>query len=260
MAEPERQQVEGLARAGLMAKGALYGVLGLLALSIARGASAQDADQEGALRTVAAQPFGGVLVAAMALGLAGYALWRFAQALWPRFAQSDALWRRVVNVGRGVGYSSLAVLAVVVLLGVRSDGEGETRVTATVLSWPFGVPLVVLVGLVVVGVGLQQGYLVVSGGLRAQLVGDRQPSREWVVPLGAVGFLARMTAFALTGGFLVRAALTFDPASSRGLDGALHELASTGPGRWAIGVLAVGLVAYGAFCLALARLGALQHA
>jgi hypothetical protein len=260
MAEPERDQVEGLARAGLAAKGILYAVLGLLALAIARGDSAQDADQEGALCAVAAQPFGGVLVAAMALGLLGYALWRLAQALWPRFAKSDALWRRAVNAVRGLLYTGLAGLAAIVVLGVRTDPDSETQITATVLSWPWGVAVVVLVGLVIVGVGLYQGYQVVSGGLREQIIGDRQPARAWLVPLGSVGFLARMAAFTLSGGFVVSAALAFDPERSRGLDGALQEVASTSAGRWAIGGLALGLLAYGVFCLALVRLGSYRDA
>jgi hypothetical protein len=260
MAEPARDQVEVLARAGLAAKGVLYAVLGLLALAVARGQSAQDADQEGALRAVAAQPFGGVLVAAMALGLLGYALWRLAQAVWPRFAKSDARWRRVVNAARSVLYLGLAGLALTVLLGVRTTPEAEMHVTAVVLSWPVGVPLVVLVGAAIIGIGLYQGYQVISGGLREQLIGDRQPSRAWLVPLGAVGFLARLAAFALSGGFIVSAALAFDPDRSRGLDGALQEVASTTAGRIAIAVLAVGLLAYGVFCLALVRIGSYRDA
>jgi hypothetical protein len=258
--EPERQQVEWLARAGLVAKGVLYAVVGLLALAIARGVAAQDADQEGALRTIAGQPFGGVLVGAMAVGLAGYALWRLAQAIWPRHASSDAAWRRVVNAGRGVLYLGLAGLATLVLVRAQLAPDTETRVTAAVLGWPLGVPLVALVGSGIVVAGLYQGWVVISGGLREQLVGDRQPTRRWLVPVGAVGFLARLVAFTLSGGFIVSAALSYDPERSRGLDGALQDVAGTGPGRLVIAAVAVGLLAYGGFCLALARIGVMREA
>jgi uncharacterized membrane protein (DUF485 family) len=257
--EPERRHVEGLARAGWIAKGVLYGTLGLLALAIALGVPAQDADQEGAFRTLAAQPFGGVLVAAMAAGLAGYALWRLAQAAWPRHASSDALWRRVVNAGRGLLYAGFSVLAVLVLVRARLQPDTEMRVTAAVLRWPGGVVLVAAVGAGLLGAGLYQGYVVVSGGLRDQLVGDRRPARRWLLPVGAAGFLARLVAFVLAGAFIVRAAVTFDPEQSRGLDGALQQVAQTGPGRWVIGLVGVGLVAYGVFCLALARVGQLRE-
>ena len=50
--------VERLGRAGLVAKGVLYGVVGILALKVAFGADEENADREGALRTIAAQPFG----------------------------------------------------------------------------------------------------------------------------------------------------------------------------------------------------------
>lgn len=258
--EPERWHVEGLARAGLLAKGVLYATLGVLSLAIALGVPAQDADQEGALRTLAAQPLGGVLVAAMALGLAGYALWRLAQAAWPRHARSHALWRRFVNAGRGLLYGGFAVLAVLILVRVRLQPDAEARITAEVLSWPGGVVLVTLVGAGLLCAGAYQGYVVVSGGLREQLVGDRRPARRWLVPVGAAGFLARLAAFVLAGGFIVRAALTFDPEQSRGLDGALQEVAQTPAGRVVIGLLAAGLLAYGVFCLALARIGELREA
>jgi hypothetical protein len=257
--EPEREQVERLARAGLAAKGVLYATLGLLAMGIAVGRSGQDADQEGALRTLAAQPFGAVLVGVMAVGLLGYALWRAAQAVWPRYATSDAAWRRVVNAVRALLYGGLAALAVRVLLGAGGTGEAEQQLTGAVLRLPFGVALVSAAGAVVVGVGLYQGYQVVSGGVREQLAGDEQPTRRWIVPVGIAGHLARMAIFTLTGAFIVSAALAFDPERSRGLDGALQELAQAPTGRWAIGLVAVGLLAYGCFCLALLRVGVLRH-
>ena len=71
---------EWLARAGFVARGLVYGIIGLLALKLAIGSGGKATDQQGAMRTLAQQPFGKVLLLALAVGLAGYAMWRFTRA------------------------------------------------------------------------------------------------------------------------------------------------------------------------------------
>nr|MBA3438683.1 DUF1206 domain-containing protein [Pyrinomonadaceae bacterium] len=72
--------VERLARLGYAAKGAVYIVVGLLAAMAAFGMGGKTTDTRGALATIVAQPFGRVLLGAVAVGLAGYTIWRFVQA------------------------------------------------------------------------------------------------------------------------------------------------------------------------------------
>src|SRR3954454_21717874 len=71
---------EWLSRAGFVARGAVYAVIGILALKVAAGQGGKLESQKGALRTVAKQPFGKVLLVLVAVGLGGYALWRLARA------------------------------------------------------------------------------------------------------------------------------------------------------------------------------------
>jgi hypothetical protein len=73
------------------------------------------------------------------------------------------------------------------------------------------------------------------------------------VRIGIVGLLARMVVFGLIGVFLVKAALDYDPRDAVGLDGALQRLAAQTYGDVLLGIVAAGLVAYGAFCLVDAR-------
>src|SRR5947209_6569289 len=53
---------EWLARAGFVARGLIYGIIGVLALEVAFGAGGQSPNQQGALKTIAQQPFGKVLL------------------------------------------------------------------------------------------------------------------------------------------------------------------------------------------------------
>ena len=59
-----------------MARGLIYGIIGILAIKLAVGAGGKTTNQQGALKTIAHQPFGKVLLILVAIGLGGYALWR----------------------------------------------------------------------------------------------------------------------------------------------------------------------------------------
>ncbi|WP_026098943.1 DUF1206 domain-containing protein [Kamptonema formosum] len=71
---------ERLARFGYAAKGAVYAIVGLLAAQAAFGAGGRTTDARGALETIVTQPFGKFLLSLVAIGLIGFALWRFVQA------------------------------------------------------------------------------------------------------------------------------------------------------------------------------------
>jgi uncharacterized protein DUF1206 len=78
-------------------------------------------------------------------------------------------------------------------------------------------------------------------------------ARDWVGRIGTIGMLARMVVFGLIGWFLVKAAVEYDAKDAIGLDGALQKLAHQTYGSWLLGVVAVGLVAYGIYGLVEAR-------
>jgi len=69
--------MRGLARAGLLARGVNYLLVGSLAAQIALGSRGTQADTTSALRAVARHPGGIVVLWLLAAGFAGLALWRF---------------------------------------------------------------------------------------------------------------------------------------------------------------------------------------
>jgi hypothetical protein len=75
--------LEIVARAGLIAYGGVHLLIGWLAVQIAWGASdSKSADTSGALKTLASQPFGKVLLWLVAVGLVALALWQASEAVW----------------------------------------------------------------------------------------------------------------------------------------------------------------------------------
>src|SRR4051812_24888172 len=76
----ETTAFDRLARSGLAARGAVYGIVAVLALQVALGAGGKATSQQGALATIAQGTAGKVLLVVLAVGLAGYALWRITRA------------------------------------------------------------------------------------------------------------------------------------------------------------------------------------
>src|SRR5687768_1798063 len=110
-----------IGRLGHVARGMLYLLVGLLAIAVPLGMRNRTPDREGAFRVLAEQPFGKVLLALMALGLAGYAAWRFSQGLFGRKREGGGkpgIARRIGYVALGVFYAFTAGVAVVLVLGV----------------------------------------------------------------------------------------------------------------------------------------------
>ena len=132
----------------------------MLALELALGVGGKATNQQGALQTLARQPFGKVLLVLVAVGLAGYAAWRLTRAALGHGPEgSDSGLDRIAALGSGIVYAGLCVIAIEVLLGSAGSSSAQThRTTAGVLGWPAGTWLVGIAGAVLIGIGLYQGY------------------------------------------------------------------------------------------------------
>ena len=254
--------LEGFGRFGYVAKGMVYTLVGVLAAQAAIGTGGATTDARGALPQIIQAPFGQGILAATALGLVGYGLWRFIQAGMDtenKGTDAQGLLTRGTYLIIGVSHIALALSALQLLLGSDGDSSGGDSLaqdrTAWLLSQPFGQWLVGLVSVVVIGVGLYQWYQAYSAKFREQLKLAEMSSTQqrWATRLGRVGFAARGVVFGIVGGLLLAAAIHAEPQEARGLGGALTTLAEQSFGPWLLGVLAVGLMAYGIYVLVEAR-------
>jgi hypothetical protein len=248
---------EWLARAGFVARGLIYGIIGVLAVKLAIGVGGKTANQQGALKTIAHQPFGKVLLILVAIGLAGYALWRLIHALLGRGPEgSDSTLDRVAALASGLVYAGLCAIAVEIVLGSGGNSSGGAhKATAGVLGWPAGTWLVGIAGTVLIGVGLYQGYRGMSRDfLKDSKTEEMSPTvRNWIEWIGTFGHLARMIVFGLVGVFLIKAAIDFNPNKAVGLDGALAKIAHDSYGPFLLGIVGAGLMAFGLYSLSDAR-------
>jgi Domain of Unknown Function (DUF1206) len=252
--------IERGARFGLATKGFSYILVAVIALRVAAEGGGKTEDREGALKTLADEPFGSALLAMVALGFASYALWQLARAIFDRDNEGDdpvGIGKRLGQAGKAVLYGALAFITLSFLFGSGSGGGGqeEDKATAVVLDWPAGRWIVGGVGLAIVGAGVFNAYRALSGSFRDDLRTEQMSGAErpWYTAFGVVGHLARAVVFGLIGIFVVRAAYQYDPDEAIGLDGALHKLAGEAYGPYLLGAVALGLGAYGLFCLVEAR-------
>jgi hypothetical protein len=247
-ARNERGWYSALARTGLVAKGISFGIVGALAMKLALGDGGKATSREGALEQIAGSGWGKLLIGALGIGFAAYALWRFVQA----FVCGEWL-ERIGYIGRGLIYAALTYSAAKLLVGAGGGGsqnERARKTTDTVLDWPAGRWIVVLAGLVIAGVGVWNLYRGLAKKFEKKW---RHGYSTWGSRAGVVGHIARFVVFGLIGVFAIKAALEFDPQDAVGFDGALQKLAHASYGPALLGLTAAGLVAYGIYCLVDAR-------
>lgn len=78
-------------------------------------------------------------------------------------------------------------------------------------------------------------------------------ARKVVILLGRLGNTALGIVFIIVGLFLIIAALQQNPKDAKGLDAALVEILHQPFGPWLLGIVALGMIAYGLYSFVEAR-------
>lgn len=257
--------VETLARFGYAAKGAVYILVGGLAVAAAVGGGGQTTGSSGALATIAESPLGRVALALIALGLAGYVVWGVVRAVVN--PENDSGGKRAYYGISAVVYGLLAVEAARLALSgpgggggsAGGSGDGAMHWSATLMQQPFGHWLLGAVGVGVALFGLQQIWNAWRVDLDDQLAlgSMSRTTRSWAVRSGRFGLAARGVVFVIIGVYVTLAAVQSDPSEARGLGGVLDTMRET---PWLLGLVALGLVAYGVYNLVRARFRVIRPA
>ena len=255
-----KRWVDRLARLGLGARGIVYLLVAWIAVRVALLHSGQQADRQGAMQEIAHNTAGKAVLLAMAVGFFGYAAWRTVQAV-SGFPDEDGAkdWgKRAVSAARALLYLFFAYSTAHTALSGRSSGgsdQSSKQATAGVLAHTGGRVIVVLAGagFIVAGIALAvRGVLrKFESHLKTSQMGET--TEHVVAALGVAGQTARGLVFAVIGGFLIDASVSYDPHKAQGLDGALRALGHATGGRLLLAVVALGLACFGAYSLAEAR-------
>lgn len=248
---------ETIGRVGLVGKGVLYTVIGLLAVQLALGGSSSQGSS-GAIEWVAEQPFGKFLLVALTVALFALAAWRLLDAVVGDPVEGSEASDRAKFALKGVLYLGLAIGALTTTIANWSAGSSsssggsstQTQAAATVMEWPAGRWLVMAVGAAIIAYALYtfKKHAVDSGFMERLDVSD-----DWVETFGRAGYAAKSVIYVMIGWFFIQAGITYSPDEANGLSAALKELSGQGWGQILLWFVAIGLVGYGIFCLAEAR-------
>ncbi|OBK78460.1 DUF1206 domain-containing protein [Mycobacterium sp. 1274761.0] len=256
----DNRAAQRVARAGYLISGTLHLLVAVIIVRIAFGAEAEaEADQTGALATVARTPGGAVMLYVVAAGLIALAMWRLSESvlgLHPA-EHSDAHKRespvlhRLKAFGLAMVYGFVASTALQFALGAHARGSRQTAgLSARLMQTLGGKAVLVAVGVVVLAIG---AYYAHKGASRRFLDDLNVDAGRLLTALGICGHVAEGLVLSAVGISVIVATFLGEPAKATGLDGAVKAFRSTQFGGALLIAAAVGFAAYGLYSFALTR-------
>jgi hypothetical protein len=246
-----------LARGGFVFIGLVHIMIGVIALQVVGGRGGE-ADQSGAIGSIASKPGGTILLWAGFAACAALALWMLSEAVFAVRSETESkkkLRGAGAAVGKAIVFGFLAfTFAVFASGGSKNSSQSTSDFTGKLMGAPAGVVLLVVVGLAIVGAGV---FYVYRGVTRKFMddVEDPGQARQAVEWVGTIGYAAKGVVLGVVGILVIVAAATADPSKSSGLDGGLKTLGSQPYGVFLLAATAAGLVCYGVYSMARARYG-----
>jgi hypothetical protein len=232
---------------GLIAYGVVYLLVAWIALQLAWGKSSEEASQQGALKELADEPLGGVLLWVVAIGLFALVIWRILELA---YGHLD-LEKKLSATGRAVVYLVLGISAIRVAVGSGGSSTGSQRsLSARLMENGAGRVLIVMVGLVIIAIGIREIYKAVTKKFTVDLTGGVSDA---TILLGRIGYAAKGVAFFIVGALFGWAAIDYDPQKAGGLDTALHTIKEQPFGAFLLTLMAIGIACFGVYCFAWSR-------
>jgi hypothetical protein len=249
--------MEALARLGYGVRGLIYITMGLLAVQVALGKSGAPTDQKGAIAAIGTQPAGVILLWVVLIGLVSYSLWGVVRAVFDPLHKGHDLKGLLARFGflvSAFGYAILVLPTYRFITGAGSttqNGAQTQQSMASIMAMPWGRWAVGVLGIAVLAGGLYQIYLGFKAGF------DRQFQTYTLTPkevklatnIGRFGTSARGVVLAIVGSLIIRAAYQANPSQPVGMDTALATLMHQPYGIWLLGIVAVGLIAFGFYSM-----------
>ncbi len=253
---PKGALLELMAPAGFVGRGVVYVSVGVLALLAALELAPKALGIVDAMAAWGRWPIGVALIWLTALGLCGFCAFRFLQALLDADGHGRSLKGWGVRAGQavsGVAYGLMAWSLLGLLDGLEDLNEAEDRdevqmAAGAVLALPHGDILLLAAGAVILGFSAGS---VAQGAFQsfAKRLGCSPRACWWAVALARVGYVGRGVCFAPVGLFLAEAGLDARASSAHDFGGALAILEAQPFGSAVLALMAVGLIAFGAFAL-----------
>ena len=253
-----REWIEPVARIGYASKGAIYLLVGVLAVMAALNLGGSINGPKEALARLEPKAFGKVILSLVCAGLACYSVWRFVQSFFDPDHKGRSAKGLLIRIGfaiSGIVHGLLAKGVADMVLGNRDGGATEQGLTAKLMSQPFGIWLVGLVGGVIGAMAVFHIARGITGKFkkRLDLTKHAERVRTAICRTCQFGLISRGITFLIIAWFFVRAAVRYEPGEVGGLREAFGFVVSQSYGPWLLLVLGLGMAAYGIYAFVEAK-------
>lgn len=252
--------IKTMARTGFVAKGVVYGIIGILTFKAAFDMGGQKAGQLQVLEFLEKQTFGNILLILMALGLASYAAWRFVQAIKdPENIGDDkkGTAKRTAFFASGLLYLGFGVLAALKAFGSGSGSSGSSGSAqqSSFLASETGLWIIGIVGVGIIIAGIFQIVKAYKNDYYKKfgLASLDEKRRESIKKTAEFGLSARGVILLIIGFFAIQAAVNSDPSEIKTTQEAFSFIQEAAYGPWLMGLVAAGLVAYAIYMFLMAK-------
>jgi len=248
--------MEALTRLGYGVRGLIYITMGLLAVQVALGKGGALASPQGAIAEIGKQPAGLILLWVILVGIISYAVWGVVRAIYDPLDKGHGMKGLLARLGflvSAFGYAILSLATYGYISGASqtTNGSQTQKFIAMIMAMPLGRWAIGILGLAVLAGGLYQIYLGLSAHFERQFQTYALSSEEekLATNVGRFGTSARGVVFAIVGGLIILAAYQANPSQPIGMDTALTTLMHQPYGIWLLGIIAVGLIAFGFYSM-----------
>jgi len=256
--EKKERWIENFARFGIVAKGVVYCLIGILTAMAAFGLRGKKAGKSDAFNLIYDQPFGKILLIIVALGLLGYVTWRFFQAFRDIDHKGNDTKAKFIRAGYAISaviYLGLAFYAAkLAFMGPGGSGGGDSQqfIVSKILSYPAGEWIIGITGLITIGNAIRQIYKGASKKFMKNVQFLGSTHSDAYEKAGIAGYVARGVVLIIIGYFFLRGALHSNSKEIADTKDAFGFIENTF-GSFLMGVIALGLVCYGIFMFVKAR-------
>lgn len=246
--------IEKAARAGYVARGVVYLIIGYFAAKAAYS-TAQPMGSQDAVGTVFGSVGGIALLVVLVAALAAFAVWRLMQASldFDRHGKKPkGIAIRAGLVASGISYGALAVFAAMLAMGARSGGGGAlSDAIASAYAEGYGQAVTLIAAVLLLVVGGAHVFKGVGAGFMKYM--SFPPEQGWLKPVCQFGLIARGFTFVLLAWLIFTGAASYSGGETPGLETALSEMSTWTFGWVFLAVTGLGLMSFGIYALAQSR-------
>lgn len=253
------KKLKNIARTGLVAKGIIYAIIGILTFLAAFNLGGQKTGKLQVLDFLEKQAFGKILLIIIALGLMCYAFWRLTQAIKDPENIGDDKKAKAKRAGyfiSGLLYLGFGVIAFLDAVGSANNSSGSSGKNSSFLATNFGLIVLGIVGVVLIGIGIYQFTRIKEDKFQKKFSSkalSEEKRKRTIYNSAYFGLASRGVIFLILGFFCIKAAYTSDPNKIKTTEEVFSFIKESSYGSWLLGIVAAGLISYAIYTFMLAK-------